>query len=214
MDGCHRCCLGCRELPWHACCRLARPDRLQASLHQALLLKGLEHAAAKSKRAAEFGHGHGLLLALEVIQQRLLGCAHRRYRPGVIRGSRGGADAPDRPWRACRRLPALAQPAGGEGGFEGFKEAGVGLPGHVLEQRLPGVIHGGALQHPLNRLDGFAEQRGRTGRQRLHNQTRVRAPLQPHLHQIACAKRDLAVVGIGEDLALTASFKPDLEPLA
>ena len=80
---------------------------------------------------------------------------------------------------------ALPQPARRQGAFEGAKQAGVAIAGHVLDQALPLAIHRRPLMQRLDRDQRHSLQAPRPPLQRFHDQANVAPAPQGHPHQVA-----------------------------
>ena len=107
---------------------------------------------------------------------------------------------------------ALPKPAGRQGCFECAKQAGAALLRHLFDQLLPAGIHSGALVQRFDRLELAAGELQRGFVEQLHHKTNVALAAQTHLHQIAAAQLESLRIGVGENLALPARFKPHLQP--
>ena len=109
-------------------------------------------------------------------------------------------------------LTTAAQPTWRQGTAQGQEAAGVALLGHRLDQLAPAGVHSRRFQHRFNWSQRLSAQPWRQLAGQPHHQAAVGTSIQPHPHQIPHPQLQAQGVGVGENLALSAGFHPDIKP--
>ena len=150
--------------------------------HQAAPLQAIEHRTAEATTGQQLRLPGAAAMAGQVLANGLLlGREGKAWEGGRRCFSAQGHPNPA-PGCGGRLGRALPQPARRQGAFEGAKQTGVAIAGHVLDQSVPLAIHRRPLVQRLDRQERHVPKPPGPLQQGFHHQANVAPPPQGHPH--------------------------------